>query len=65
MTADQITAYKQARSECAKAPAAHRSDCWATLNTQYSGISPKCQLLTGNALDACIHQGSPADTGGK
>ena len=65
MTADQITAYKQARSECAKAPTAKRSECWTTLTSQYSGVSPKCQQLTGNALDACIHQGAPADTGGK
>jgi len=65
MTADQVAAYKHARGECAKAPAAQRSECWTTLSTQYSGVSPKCQQLTGNALDACIHQGSPADTGGK
>jgi hypothetical protein len=65
MTADQITAYKQARGECAKAPTARRSECWSTLTTQYSGVSPKCQQLTGNALDACIHQDAPADTGGK
>lgn len=65
MTTDQIAAYKQARSECAKAPAAKRSECWATLTSQYSGVSPKCQQLTGNALDACIHQDSSADTGGK
>jgi hypothetical protein len=65
MTADQIAAYKQARGECAKTPAAQRNQCWTTLTTQYSGVSPKCQQLTGNALDACIHQGSTADSGGK
>lgn len=64
MTTNQIGAYKQARSECAKAPGTQSSECWTTL-TQYSGVSPKCHQLTGNALDACIHQGSPADTGGK
>ncbi|HEX3631491.1 MAG TPA: hypothetical protein VHZ01_03190 [Casimicrobiaceae bacterium] len=65
MTSSEIRAYEQARASCDNGPAAQRDQCWAGLTAQYSGVSPKCQKLTGNALDACIHQGAVADNAGK
>lgn len=65
MAGDQIRAYEQARGECDNSPAAQRSECWTALTTQYGNVSPKCRKLSGNALDACIHQDATADTRGK
>lgn len=65
MTSAEIRAYEQARASCDAGAAGQRDQCWSSLTTQYSGVSPKCQKLTGNALDACIHQGSVADNAGK
>lgn len=65
MTPAEIRAYEQARGVCDTGLEAQRSQCWTSLTTQYSGVSPKCQKLTGNALDACIHQGAVSDNAGK
>lgn len=65
MTSEQIRAYEKARGECEAGPSGQRVPCWTTLRAQYSGVSPKCEALTGNALDACIHQDANADTAGK
>lgn len=65
MTSAEMRAYEQARAGCDAGPEAQRSQCWTSLTTKYSGVSPKCQKLTGNALDACIHQGAVSDNGGK
>ena len=55
MSLGRIRAYEQARANCDAGPAAQRSECWAVLTKQYTGIPPMCQKLTGNALDACVH----------
>ncbi|HKW81363.1 MAG TPA: hypothetical protein VJQ49_10165 [Casimicrobiaceae bacterium] len=60
MTSEQIRAYEQERTVCDTGPASARGDCWSKLTIKYSGVSPKCQKLTGNALDACIHQDQTA-----
>jgi hypothetical protein len=65
MTSAEIRAYEQARTVCDSGPVAQRDQCWSTLTTQYSGVSPKCQRLTDNALDACIHANAVSDNGGK
>ncbi|HEY2864417.1 MAG TPA: hypothetical protein VGK37_12430 [Casimicrobiaceae bacterium] len=65
MTSAEIRAYEKARGECEAGPGAQRVPCWTTLRGQYRGVSPKCEALTGNALDACIHQDSTADNAGK
>lgn len=61
MTSADLRAYEQARTVCDSGPAAQRTECWSSLTTKYSGVNAKCQKLTGNALDACIH----ADKTGK
>ncbi|MEP6997246.1 MAG: hypothetical protein ABI900_06330 [Betaproteobacteria bacterium] len=65
MTAAEMRAYEKARGVCDAGPAAQHDQCWTSLTAQYSGVSPKCQKLTGNALDACVHQEGSADSGGK
>ncbi len=65
MTSAEIRAYEKARGVCDAGAAAQRDQCWTSLTAQYSGVSPKCQKLTGNALDACVHQEASADSGGK
>lgn len=65
MTSAEIRAYEQARGACDSGSAAQRDQCWSNLTTQFSGVSPKCQKLTGNALDACIHANASADSAGK
>ena len=56
MTSEEIRAYERERAVCDTGPASSRGDCWSKLTVKYSSVSPKCQKLTGNALDACIHQ---------
>jgi hypothetical protein len=65
MTSAEMRAYEQARAGCDAGLEAQRSQCWTSLTTKYSGVSPKCQKLTGNALDACIHQDAVSDNAGK
>jgi hypothetical protein len=65
MTSAEIRAYEQARTACDSGPAAQRSQCWSSLGAQYNGVSPKCQRLSGNALDACIHENAVSDNAGK
>jgi hypothetical protein len=52
--------YKIARTACDKQPMDSREKCRTTLNTRYSAVAPKCQKLSGSALDDCL---KGADTG--
>jgi hypothetical protein len=52
--------YKSARAACDTQPMDSREKCWNTLNTRYSSLAPKCQKLSGAALDDCL---KGADTG--
>ena len=52
--------YKSARAACDKQPMDSREKCWNSLNTGYSSLAPKCQKLSGSALDDCL---KGADTG--
>jgi hypothetical protein len=52
--------YKGARAACDKQPIDSREKCWTTLNSRYSSLAPKCQKLSGSALDDCL---KAADTG--
>ena len=52
--------YKSARTACDKQPMDSREKCRTTLNTRYSAAAPKCQKLSGSALDDCL---KGADTG--
>ena len=61
MTTAEIRAYEQARAVCDKGPTAQRDQCWSNLTTQYSGVSAKCQKLSGSPLEACIHQNSTSN----
>jgi hypothetical protein len=52
--------YKNARTACDQQPMDSREKCRTTLNTRYSAVAPKCQKLSGSALDDCL---KGADTG--
>jgi hypothetical protein len=52
--------YKNARTACDAQPMDAREKCRTTLNTRYSAVAPKCQKLSGSALDDCL---KGADTG--
>jgi hypothetical protein len=52
--------YKSARATCDTQPMDSREKCRTTLNTRYSAVAPKCQKLSGAALDDCL---KGADTG--
>jgi hypothetical protein len=52
--------YKSARAACDTQPMDSREKCRTTLNTRYSAVAPKCQKLSGSALDDCL---KGADTG--
>lgn len=54
--------YNAARSACDHEAMSGQEQCRAKLNTRYSGVAPKCQKLSGSALDDCL---KGADTGGK
>lgn len=57
-----MSGYKTARTACDKESMAGQEQCRTKLNTRYSGVAPKCQKLSGSALDDCL---KGADTGGK
>ncbi len=46
--------YKSARAACDSQALDMRDKCRASLNTRYSAVAPKCQKLTGSALDDCL-----------
>jgi hypothetical protein len=52
--------YKSARAACDTQSMDSREKCRTTLNTRYSAVAPKCQKLSGAALDDCL---KGADTG--
>jgi hypothetical protein len=49
-----MSTYKSARAACDKEPMTGQEQCRNTLNTRYSGFAPKCQKLSGSALDDCL-----------
>ncbi|HXL84681.1 MAG TPA: hypothetical protein VN989_11255 [Casimicrobiaceae bacterium] len=51
---------KAARAACDKQPLNSRDQCRVTLNGRYASLAPKCQKLSGSALDDCL---KGADTG--
>jgi hypothetical protein len=55
-----MSSYKAARAACDKQPLNSRDQCRVTINTRYASLSPKCQKLSGSALDDCL---KGADTG--
>ena len=58
--APDMSGYKAARAACDKQPLNSRDQCRVTINTRYASLAPKCQKLSGSALDDCLHG---ADTG--
>ena len=52
--------YKNARTACDQQATDSREKCRTTLNMRYSAVAPKCQKLSGSALDDCL---KGADTG--
>jgi len=55
-----ISTYKAERAACDKQPLNSRDQCRVTLNARYASLAPKCQKLSGSALDDCL---KGADTG--
>jgi hypothetical protein len=55
-----MSGYKAARAACDKQPLTSKDQCRTSLNARYSAVAPKCQKLSGNALDDCL---KGADTG--
>jgi hypothetical protein len=55
-----MSGYKAARAACDKQPLNSRDQCRVTLNGRYASLAPKCQKLSGSALDDCL---KGADTG--
>jgi len=55
-----LIAYKGERAACDQQPVGSRDQCRTTLNPRYSSVAPKCQKLSGSALDDCL---KGADTG--
>ena len=49
-----MSGYKAARAACDKQPLSSKDQCRTSLNARYSAISPKCQKLSGSALDDCL-----------
>jgi hypothetical protein len=49
-----MSGYRTARAACDKESMAGQEQCRNTLNTRYSGFAPKCQKLSGSALDDCL-----------
>ena len=48
-----MSGYKAARAACDK-DASTSAQCRTQLNTRYSAVAPKCQKLSGSALDDCL-----------
>jgi hypothetical protein len=57
---NDMSGYKAARAACDKQPLNSRDQCRTTLNARYGQLAPKCQKLSGSALDDCL---KGADTG--
>jgi hypothetical protein len=55
-----MTGYKSARAACDQQPVSSKVQCQNAVNARYSGVAPKCQKLSGAALDDCL---KGADTG--
>ena len=55
-----MSGYKAERAACDKQPLNSRDQCRVTLNARYASLAPKCQKLSGSALDDCL---KGADTG--
>jgi hypothetical protein len=55
-----MSGYKAARAACDKQPPNSREECRLTVNGRYGALAPKCQKLSGSALDDCLNG---ADTG--
>ncbi len=55
-----MSGYKAERAACDKQPLNSRDQCRVTLNGRYASVAPKCQKLSGSALDDCL---KGADTG--
>jgi hypothetical protein len=55
-----MSSYKAERAACDKQPLNSRDQCRVTLNARYASLAPKCQKLSGSALDDCL---KGADTG--
>ena len=49
-----MSSYKAARAACDKQPLNSRDQCRVTINTRFASLSPKCQKLSGSALDDCL-----------
>jgi len=49
-----MSGYKAARAACDKQPVTSKDQCRTELNLRYSAVSPKCQKLSGSALDDCL-----------
>ena len=49
-----MNGYKNARAACDTGAMDMREKCRTTLNTRYSSVAPKCQKLSGSALDDCL-----------
>jgi hypothetical protein len=46
--------YKAGRAACDKEAAGTQERCRTTLNARYISVAPKCQKLSGSALDDCL-----------
>ena len=49
-----MSGYKAARAACDKQPPNSQEQCRSTLNGRYGALAPKCQKLSGSALDDCL-----------
>jgi len=47
--------YLEARRACDNQPIAQRASCEDAVNGRFTGIDPKCQKLSGTALEECVH----------
>ena len=51
---NDMSGYKAARAACDKQPPNSQEQCRITLNARYGALAPKCQKLSGSALDDCL-----------
>ena len=47
--------YIEARRACDNQPMTQRASCEDAVNERFTGIDPKCQKLSGIALEECVH----------